>query len=363
MSLYELNSSEKRSDFVFRVATDASQEILRGHFQLPEGQLALIGVDKNEIRSCPDGFLESKSGFYFTYLRGTGEKETLQRPVSFPKGTPTTLPMFVQLWKGEGPLSLELQNSFPAADVSIIGGCCTRDTFELDSTIRLSEYRARTSFAGLATPALAYLPNSIFERIKSPFQRKMVRGDLLKESLRAVAQAKGQHVVVDFMIERRKLFFAGETLVTLSNEYTELGLRNSELPKPIRRIEPGSEEYFQLFRKGWKYAVQHLKAAGKSVLVNKIFWASHNDEGKPFDTEMIRAGNEHLEKLYEIIRVETPDVMWIEYPENLIVADSNHKWGQSPYHFTRAFYEAQLSQIEKFVYQVDSNPSQNLVYD
>lgn len=363
MSLYELNSSEKRSDFVFKVETDASQELLRGHFELPEGHLALIGVDKNQIHSCPKGFLESKSGFFFTYLRGTGEKERLQRTVSFPEGTPTFLPMFVQLWKGEGPLSLELQNSFPAANVSIIGGCCTRDTFELESTIRLSEYRARTSFTGLATPALAYLPNSIFERIKSPFQRKMVRGDLLKESLRAVAQAKGQHVIVDFMIERRKIFFAGETLITVSKEYTELGLQASDLPKPVRRIEPGSEEYFLLFRKGWRYAVQQLQAAGKSVLVNKIFWASQNDEGKPFNPEMIAAGNEHLGTLYEIIREETPDVQWIEYPDDLIVADSNHKWGQSPYHFTHAFYEAQLSQIEKLVYQVDSNQDQHLVKD
>ena len=191
----------------------------------------------------------------------------------------------------------------------------------------------------------------------------MVRGDLLKESLRAVAQAKGQHVVVDFMIERRRLIFAGETLITVSKEYTELGLQPSELPKPVRRIDPGSEEYFQLFREGWKYAAQQLRAAGKSVLVNKIFWASQNDQGEPFDPEMITEGNEHLGKLYEIIYEETPEVMWIEYRDDLLVADSNHKWGQSHYHFTQPFYEAQLSQIEKLVYQVDSNRNQHLSND
>lgn len=351
MTIHKLTKSARRHNFLFKTAAEAQESRLKGTFYLQEGDLAVIGISKDDANQCPSGFRESSAGFYYTYLKGTGKAENINQVIHFPGLQPRVHPMFVQLWSGDGPLVIDLLNADAQTQISIIGGCCSRDALELETNVSLSEYRARTSFASLTSPPLAYIPDSTFESIPSKFQRKMVRGDLLKDSLRSILLSEGKYVVVDFMIERRKLLQAGETIITVSKEFTELKLQPSDLPQPARYIDGNSEEYFELFTKGWKYAVQQMTKAGKRVLVNKIYWAPKNDLGVHFDVKMIEAENRKLSQLYDIVRKETPEAQWITYNAEHLIADSRHKWGESPFHFIGAFYESQISQIERFLVQ------------
>ena len=282
MMIFELTPANRRQEFVFKASKGAEPNRLTGSFQLPKGQRALIGIMKDVVSNCPVGFTESSRGFYFVYLHGKGELEQIELPIQIAGEPVRDLPMFVRLWEGEGAVSLVLDNTANPSQVAIIGGCCTRDTFELTSTVSVSEYRARTNVAGLASPSLASLPEKSLERIPSAFQRRMVKGDLLKESLRLVILADGDHVIIDFMIEKRGVFFVGETVVTRSEEFSKLGLEANDLPGKVTDIEEGSEIYFALFRRGWKYAVEQLTAAGKTVIVNEIKWASSNEKGEVF---------------------------------------------------------------------------------
>src|SRR5699024_5358289 len=120
-------------------------------------------------------------------------------------------------------------------------------------------------------------------------------------------------------------------------------------PGKVTDIEEGSEIYFALFRRGWKYAVEQLTAAGKTVIVNEIKWASSNEKGEVFSPEEVLAANNRLERHYQIVREETPDVQWIRYSPEIFVADSGHRWGPSPIHFNERFYRTQLEQIERIV--------------
>lgn len=85
------------------------------------------------------------------------------------------------------------------------------------------------------------------------------------------------------------------------------------------------------------------------MVVNKIFWASQNEKGELFEPYKVESANTRLERLYEIVEHETPSVAWIEYGSDLLVADSKHKWGPSPFHFGENFYRSQLSQIEDII--------------
>lgn len=344
-----LNPVVRRQDFTLSPNENSFNLELKGSFKLPSKQRALIGIDKHELSACPKGFTESPGGFYYFYLWGSGESERIAQTVDLQNEIKRTLPMFVRLWESDGPFELELEGARLPDQVAIMGGCCSRDAFELESNVDVSEYRARTSFASLASPGVAYLSDDVFERIDSAFQRRMVRGDILKESLRSVILAAGNHVIVDFMIERTPIFFAGESIVTKSPEFKKLSLSSHELPGSIRNIERDSEEYFELFETGWKYATQQIAAAGKRILVNEIFWATHNDLGEPFEISTVENENRRLERLYNIVETVTPEVEWIRYDAELFVADSDHRWGQSPFHFTKAFYEAQIDQIEQIV--------------
>lgn len=345
MPTIELNPVIRSQEFITVEQDNRNEFRLRGSFVLPAEKRALIGIRKEFASQCPDGFTESPGGYFYFYLNGDGEENEVDQVVEIPGQTAHGLRMFVKLWEGDGPLKLELENIKLPDQVAIIGGCCSRDTFEYGSKISVSDYRARTSFAGLASPAVVSLSESVLDRIPSAFQRRMVKGDLLKESLRSVILAGGSHVITDFMIERTKIFYAGESIVTWSEEFSRLGTAPEELPGKFRLVVQGSEEYFELFRKGWKYAVEQLTAAGKTVIVNEIRWATENDKGEKFDLEEVTIANAQLDRLYEIVKEETPAVEWINYDPKVLIADSGHKWGPSPFHFVREFYESQLSQI------------------
>lgn len=349
MAKFELNPTITRKGFKLRQSDKYNTFTLNGNFELPRGQRALIGIDKSVVSQCPKGFTESPGGFYYIYLWGSGEEESIDLEFYVDEDLKNDLPMFVRLWESNGPFIMELEQVILPKQIAILGGCCTRDTFELETFVDVSEYRARTSFASLASPGAAYLPDSVLERIPSSFQRRMVRGDLLKESLRSVVLSEGKHVIVDFLIERTPIFYAGQVIVTKSHEFGKLGLSEEELPGAWRAIDGNSVEYFELFARGWKHAAQGIMTAGKKVYVNAIRWATHNELGEEFDRDWVRAENRRLEYLYQIVEQVTPNVEWIRYTDDLLVADSNHKWGQSPFHFGRPFYESQRQQIEEFV--------------
>lgn len=223
----------------------------------------------------------------------------------------------------------------------IYGSCISRDCFEFSTRgdIHCGAYFARSSVASAFYGAKA--ADNYSDLLTSKFQRKIVSADFKKDLPIFLAEEKYDYILVDFIDERFDLFVTGDgEVVTLSNELKSTGFLSSK--KTGRVIKSGSEEFYQLWDKGWQTFIEVLKSnqvLSKMILI-KTRWAHNSTTGLSvgLSRERINKENSHLIRLYKQAERYIDRSQIVEIPDSLIVADPNHKWGISPYHYIKDFY-------------------------
>lgn len=311
------------------------------HFEyvIDSGSRAIFAVKKENVASKPTGMNESDAGYYFAYLSGNtappGSTQAAQFELFPANTTMSSIPVFFRRWFSTGTIALTLPSAifFDHAPFFILGSCVSRDAFSGKAQRLFSGYRARNSFATLHTAKLSDSPDVSGNR--SPFQQRMVLGDLLRENVSLAARSPGKYVLVDFIDERIGIGRFGDTLITLSPEF-----RACSLPLDVSTaFGEFSEEYFHSFARGWLHFAERMASAEKSIVVNKVFWCSRDNSGRDIpNSDYIEKNNDKLKRLYSIVSTLTPQVTWIEYPSHLFVADTHHQWGLSPFHYVQTTY-------------------------
>lgn len=229
----------------------------------------------------------------------------------------------------------------------IFGSCVSRDPFHeaiIESTgLMVSDYFARTSFASLSGNSIEA---SDLSRIKSPFQRKMVERDFNKTFLDFEFN-EVDAVVFDFIDDRfplLKLDCGG--CCTESEEFKII-----EMQLDARIIQPFSDAFFDRWLSGWgklKSVMKDLDAFDK-ILVNKVFLADVDDAGCIFpQKKYIATMNSWLSKIYEFLDTELAEDQFINYNAGDLIAQSDHKWGRSPFHFNELANNKFISGVEDF---------------
>lgn len=85
-----------------------------------------------------------------------------------------------------------------------------------------------------------------------------------------------------------------------------------------------------------------------------VYWANFFADGSKipnYSQDKILVNNKRLAELYQIAKQYLPEEQFIKYPEDLLVADKNHKWGQTPFHFQQKVYEHFIKQLDNFLFQ------------
>lgn len=229
-------------------------------------------------------------------------------------------------------------------NIAIFGSCVTRDAFAMVPVKGLCvvDYIARSSLAS------AFHPLAVEDRwlealgnIQSAFQRRMVEIDM-KKTARAVLRAStADLVLVDLIDERFRTVGLGESVATWSTEFGQLGLDQNAFGEILNMESPE--------RRGrWlKGASELVDCVGVERLVlNEVFWANSTSDGDPLPhREMIDQANRSLQEMYSaLFRLGVRRK--ISYPESLFLTDPQHKWGLSPFHYIRGFYEKTMSGIK-----------------
>lgn len=312
---------------------------LSGNFFAEKDQRIVVGIDEGQ-GPTPNGFVHSPAGFDFFYLVGTGRLESFEKQFSM-KGL-SKLNMFVRRWYTESDILLSIDGRRFEDAVFVMGSCVSRDAFDY-MTIPLAGYRARFSYSTLHFPPI-YHDKELLNLNQSSFQRRMVEGDLSKENVRLAQLAVGSTVLVDFIDERLPLSRASQSVYTESPEYLATGLARGMEP-----IDVFSESYFVNFEKGWNFFVAAL--GHKALLINRVFWATHTSDGSLLpDQKLIAKQNAKLQRIYGLVtRRGEENVKILEYPDSVFLADPEHRWGLSPFHFGSAFYEAQSHAVQREV--------------
>lgn len=234
----------------------------------------------------------------------------------------------------------------------IYGGCVSRDILNFDEAelIKLVSYNARSSLATLGSNnAAKNISKKHYDsllNIESKFQRRMVESDFNNQILESAGKGDYDLLLIDFLVDRFHLAEIEGKLVTRSVEFLRSGI------KPDRVVNTFSDQYLKL----WKEGVDNLfntvnNTVGlEAIRINKVYWTSVATN--PQDSMMlnekwdIEKNNAKLDVMYEYVENILPPSSIIEVDKSLLIADSNHKWGLSPFHYTDDYYRKMLEIIK-----------------
>lgn len=243
--------------------------------------------------------------------------------------------------------------SLPAAPdrptFSILGSCVTRDAFDSSRAESISNYSARTALGTSLAPA----PNVYvdLDRIASAFQKRMVDADIAKNSIPNFVNAEADLYIYDLIDERLSIAeWPDGSALTVSNELMTSGFR---IPEAVLQHNLTSERNFDLWAKGWDSLIAKMRErgiAGKFV-IHRAFWAEHTDTldgpAPVYALSTIQNANAALQRRYDYIAETAPEVRFIEVEPEFCVADSQHKWGLSPFHFAPGYYPDLIAKLDE----------------
>ena len=234
----------------------------------------------------------------------------------------------------------------------IYGGCVSRDILNFDEAelIKLVSYNARSSLATLGSNnAAKNISKKHYDsllNIESKFQRRMVESDFKNQILESAGKGDYDLLLIDFLVDRFHLAEIDGKLVTRSVEFVRSGI------KPNRLINTFSDQYLTLWREGIDnlFSVIDARADLDKVKINKVYWSDiatdEQDTIKLNEKWDIEKNNAKLDAMYEYVENILPSSSIIEVDKSLLIADSNHKWGLSPFHYTDDYYRKMLEIIK-----------------
>ena len=237
--------------------------------------------------------------------------------------------------------------------VAIIGSCITRDLWPVRGGAAGDLlYISRTSLPSLlATP----LPVRIAAKAPAPLgphQHRAVAADLRKMALDELLRFRPTHIIFDFIDERFDLLAAAGSIVTRSWELEVSGYRNQKALRGARRIPRLSPECDRLWAEAageFAALIRATPLASAKLILHVSRWASEQRAasgqvrpiqdcevlaGEPAD---IDAHNDLLDR-YEAQFLQAMPPMERIDPAAFRIADADHRWGLSPFHFVPEYY-------------------------
>lgn len=234
--------------------------------------------------------------------------------------------------------------------VFILGSCVSRDAFERfeASDLELAGYVKYTSLASAFSKPVNW-PET--KPLDSAFRDRMLRVDLNKEVETLIANTPWDVLLVDFIEERFDVLRKGNSTVTLSAAFQDAGLVGYAHDQGFEPLRVDAQERQELWTFGWRQLMNLVASLGgdRAVAVNCARWALRNGEGESVvrSPNLAHLHNVALRSMYRVVERNWPDVRLIHYPDELIVADSNHQWGEAPFHYRAEFYDFLLRSLKE----------------
>ncbi|NMR20527.1 DUF6270 domain-containing protein [Cellulomonas fimi] len=237
--------------------------------------------------------------------------------------------------------------------VFIYGSCVSRDTFELMDHERytLLAYVARQSLISAfgPRPADVATPEEL-----SPFQRRMIQGDLEGDLTRKLAAAARSVDLLlwDLTDERLGVYqlrdgaYATRTSDNVGTSF-EAGLQEQST-----LIRFGSDQHRGLWVDA---ATKFVDTLGQLELLDRTLvlapaWAERSLDGTPVPGSfglLPPDANSLYEPYYRAIG--ELGVTAVRLPVDRVIASAGHRWGAAPFHYDDATYRALIERIDEQV--------------
>ena len=223
--------------------------------------------------------------------------------------------------------------------IFLYGSCVARDMLDyFPDDFELMEYIARQSWISATNPPLEA---PLKTNLTSPFQQRLVKGDLESNALvRLEAAEKADVVLLDLVDERFGVHQFGDGFCTPTLEYLNSGWADA-LGKPSARLEFGSQKHFDLWAQSANEVKQALLKFGlweKTYVVRSPFVALRDDgqEVKPGYKKTSAEWNKRYTRYFDYL--ETLEFQFVSIPPESHFSAVSHKWGASYYHYVDSAY-------------------------
>ena len=256
--------------------------------------------------------------------------------------------------------------------VAIVGSCISRDLWRFRGGLIAKTapeplppmlYVSRTSIPSLfATPLASFRPAAKPSGGLRPQPHRALVADLRKTALAELVAFRPTHLIFDFIDERFDLLSVGASLVTDSWELEASGYRRQAAFRGARAIPRLSAACDRL----WLDAAAELAAliratplAEAKLILHSARWAERRRTASgrearvtgveilPGRTADIGAHNALLARYEAAFAEVMPPMARVEAPAERL-ADDEHLWGLSPFHYVPAYYAQiwrQLSEL------------------
>jgi hypothetical protein len=222
-------------------------------------------------------------------------------------------------------------------------------------------YVMRTSLPSLfATPVSGFRPAAKPPGGLRPQPHRALLADLQKTALAELVAFRPTHLIFDFIDERFDLLSVGSSLVTDSWELEASGYRRQpalRAAREIARLSPACERLWLEAAGELAALVRATPLAEAKLILHSARWASRRRTaagreaalagpeilpGRPADIGRHNA----LLARYEAAFTELmPPMAHIAAPDHRL-ADDEHLWGLSPFHYVGSYYAEIWRQLE-----------------
>ncbi|WP_282266845.1 DUF6270 domain-containing protein [Stenotrophomonas sp. PS02298] len=237
-----------------------------------------------------------------------------------------------------------------ARNFSIFGSCVTRDVFGFGQHSNLVDgYVARSTIASAVSGQIEFALDSEdvgFSSI-SPFEQRMIRGDIEKNCFSVLSESSAAEVIVDLIDERFSIIEVAGGYLTESASFVKAGLLQ-RLPDGAQKISFLSRD--EVDRQALVAFAGKLRQTGKRIFIHKAFWAtSFVDNGQLLDFEkkdFYARMNDGLVWRYELLSDLLPEAAVLQAPADSRVSDPAHRWGLAPFHYVPSYYDSIRAQLD-----------------
>jgi hypothetical protein len=238
--------------------------------------------------------------------------------------------------------------------IAILGSCITRDLWPIRGEgLPQLAYVSRTSFPGLLTP-----PVRDFAAAPTPpadlhaHEYGALVADFRKTALARLVAYRPTHLILDLIDERFDLLAVERALVSVSGELVRSGHLDRNLQGRSHRVSRLSAACDRVWSEAageFAAVVRATALRDATLILHSARWATHvrGADGRETpirDVEIVTGQgvniadyNALLARQEAALKALAPPLMVVSAPTHQ-VADANHRWGLSPFHYVPEYY-------------------------
>jgi len=244
--------------------------------------------------------------------------------------------------------------------IAIVGSCITRDLWPIrGGGAEALLYVSRTSLPSLLSSRVeGFRPSETLPADLHRNEHNALVADVRKTALSTLLAWRPTHIIFDFIDERFDLLAIGSSLVSNSGEMIRSGYRTQPVLEKVRtisRLSDTCDRIWQAAAVEFAALIRATPLAHAQLILHSARWAESKRlaDGRiaPIDRVEVTSGQPVVIADYNAVLARQEAAFESLLPVAKIdagafrLADAEHRWGESPFHYVPEYYDEVRRQL------------------